>query len=167
MTLQNISRSRFLGVSPAACCELRTQPDAALAFYPRSKFALVYCRVFISGSQVRALVRPPRSLTELEIFPPSPDGPFVPGFAGPVSGPYGLCGRMLSLAAISVALSPYPKIPFLAQKGSELSYLRIIFFRTLGFSSRGFASGGLAASRASRSARSRNIFACAAASCAR
>jgi hypothetical protein len=40
------------------------------------------------------------------------------GFAGPVSGPYGLCGRMLSLAAISVALSPYPKIPFLAPKGS-------------------------------------------------
>ena len=32
------------------------------------------------------------------------------------SGPFGLCGRMLSLAAILVALSPHPKIPFLADK---------------------------------------------------
>jgi len=43
-------------------------------------------------------------------------GRFVPGFALPVSGPFGLCGRVLSLAAISAALSPHPKIPFLADK---------------------------------------------------
>ena len=31
--------------------------------------------------------------------------------------PFGLCGRLLSLAAISVALSPHPKIPFLTERG--------------------------------------------------
>jgi hypothetical protein len=59
---------------------------------------------------------PPPSLTELGIFAPGSDGPFVPGLARPVSGPIGLCGRMLCLAAISVALSPHPKIPFLADQ---------------------------------------------------
>jgi hypothetical protein len=32
-----------------------------------------------------------------------------------------LCERMLSLAAISVALSPHPKIPFLADKAQRLT----------------------------------------------
>jgi hypothetical protein len=47
--------------------------------------------------------------------------PFVRGFAGPVSRPFGLWGRMLSLAAISVALSLHPKIPFLADKAQRLT----------------------------------------------
>jgi hypothetical protein len=35
------------------------------------------------------------------------------------SGPFGLWGRMLSLAAISVALSPHPKIPFLTDQAQR------------------------------------------------
>jgi hypothetical protein len=53
------------------------------------------------------------------VFPSSSDRPFVPGLARPVSGPFGLCGRMLSLASISVALSLHRKIPFLADKVSH------------------------------------------------
>ena len=45
-----------------------------------------------------------------------PDRPFVPGFALSILAPFGLFGRPLSLAAISVAPSPHPKIPFLADK---------------------------------------------------
>ena len=45
-----------------------------------------------------------------------PRPPFVPGFARPVSGPFPLCRRMLSLTWISVALSLHPKISFLADK---------------------------------------------------
>jgi hypothetical protein len=45
----------------------------------------------------------------------------VPEFTLPVLAPFGLCGRMLSLAAISGALSPYPKIPFLADKAQRLT----------------------------------------------
>jgi hypothetical protein len=75
----------------------------------------------ISGSQVRALVRPPPSPFEPGIFPPSSDRPFVPGFARLVSGPFGLCWRMLFLAAVSVALSLHPKIPFLADKAQRLT----------------------------------------------
>jgi hypothetical protein len=45
----------------------------------------------------------------------------VPGFALPVPGTFGLCRRPLSLAAISVALSPHPKIPFLADKAQRLT----------------------------------------------
>ena len=44
------------------------------------------------------------------------DRPFVPGFASTVLGLFDLCEPSLSLAAISVALSPHPKIPFLADK---------------------------------------------------
>jgi hypothetical protein len=36
-------------------------------------------------------------------------------------GPFGLCGRMLSLVSISMALSPHPKIPFLADKAQRLT----------------------------------------------
>ena len=78
-------------------------------------------RPSISGSQVRALVRPPPSPCELGIFPSSSDRPFVPGFALPVSAPPCLCGRALSLAAISTALSPHPRIPFLADKARRLT----------------------------------------------
>ena len=46
----------------------------------------------------------------------APRPPFVPGFARPVSGPFPLCRRMLSLTWISVALSLHPKISFLADK---------------------------------------------------
>jgi hypothetical protein len=48
-------------------------------------------------------------------------GRFCRDFARPVSGPFGLCRRMLSLVAISVALSPHPKIPFLADKAQPLT----------------------------------------------
>jgi hypothetical protein len=44
-------------------------------------------------------------------------------FALPVSGPFGLYGRMVSLAAISVAPSPHPKIPFLADKAQHIRLL--------------------------------------------
>jgi len=43
----------------------------------------------------------------------------LPGFPRPISSPFGLCGRPSSLAAISVALSPHPKIPFPRGQGSE------------------------------------------------
>jgi hypothetical protein len=36
-------------------------------------------------------------------------------------GPFGLCGRMLSLAVILVAVSLHPKIPFLADKAQRLT----------------------------------------------
>ena len=39
----------------------------------------------------------------------------MPGFPLPVSAPFSLCERLSSLAAISAALSPHPKIPFLAE----------------------------------------------------
>ena len=61
---------------------------------------------------------PPSSPFEPGNFQSGSDRPFVPGFALPVSGPFGLCGRPLSLAAISAALSPHPKIPFLTDQGS-------------------------------------------------
>jgi len=47
--------------------------------------------------------------------------PFVPGFPLPVLDLFGLYGNPLSLAAISVALSPHPKIPFLADKNLRLT----------------------------------------------
>jgi len=47
--------------------------------------------------------------------------PFVPGFPLPVLAPFGLCGHPLSLAAISVALSPHSKIPFLAAEAQRLT----------------------------------------------
>jgi len=40
----------------------------------------------------------------------------VPGFALPISGSFVSAGRTSSLAVISTALSPHPKIPFLADK---------------------------------------------------
>ena len=45
----------------------------------------------------------------------------MPGFALPVSAPFGLCGRPLSLAAILPAQSPHPKIPFLTDKAHRLT----------------------------------------------
>ena len=42
------------------------------------------------------------------------------GFAPPVSGPFGLCGRPLSLASNFAALSLHPKIPFLALEAQRL-----------------------------------------------
>ena len=45
----------------------------------------------------------------------------MPGFPLSVTAPFGLCGRMLSLAPISAALSPHPKIPFLADKAQQLT----------------------------------------------
>jgi len=45
----------------------------------------------------------------------------VPGFASTVLGLFDLCKPTLSLAAISVALSPHPKIPFLADKARRLT----------------------------------------------
>ena len=47
-------------------------------------------------------------------FPSSSDKPVVPGFLLPVLVPFGLRGSSLPLATILVALSPDPKIPFLA-----------------------------------------------------
>ena len=40
----------------------------------------------------------------------------MPAFPLTVPALFGLCERPLSLAAIPVALSPHPKIPFLADK---------------------------------------------------
>jgi hypothetical protein len=49
----------------------------------------------------------------------------VPGLNAQ-GGPFGLCGRPSSLAAISVARSPHPKIPFLADKALRLAPLRAL-----------------------------------------
>ena len=54
--------------------------------------------------------------------PSSSDRPFLPGFALPVSGPIGLCTRTSSPAAISTALSPHPKFPFLAHNAQRLTF---------------------------------------------
>ena len=48
-------------------------------------------------------------------------GRFVPGFAQTGFGSFWSRGPMLSLAAISVALSLHPKIPFLADKAQRLT----------------------------------------------
>jgi hypothetical protein len=61
---------------------------------------------------------PPPSLAEPCIFPSGSSRPFVPGFPLSVTAPFGLCGRPLSLAPISAALSPHPKIPFPGGQGS-------------------------------------------------
>jgi hypothetical protein len=58
---------------------------------------------------------------EPRIFPSGSSRPFVPGFPLSVPAPFGLWGRPLSLAAISAALSPHPKIPFLAEKAQRLT----------------------------------------------
>jgi hypothetical protein len=39
---------------------------------------------------------------------------FVPGFPLSALAPFSLCGQSVSLVAILAALSPHPKIPFLA-----------------------------------------------------
>jgi hypothetical protein len=49
-------------------------------------------------------------------FPSGSDRRFVSEFALPVSTPLGLLARILSLAVNLEALSPRPKIPFLADK---------------------------------------------------
>jgi hypothetical protein len=54
--------------------------------------------------------------TEPSIFRLVSDRPFVPGFPLPVLVRFGLCRSSLFLASILVALSPHPKIPFLADK---------------------------------------------------
>ena len=77
--------------------------------------------LLINGSQVRALVRPPPSPSEPGFFRSSSDRPFVPGFALPISGSFVSAGRTSPLAAISTALSPHPKIPFLAEKARRLT----------------------------------------------
>jgi hypothetical protein len=64
---------------------------------------------------------PPPSPSEPGIYRPSSDWPFVRGFAPPVSGPFGLCGRPLSLAPNFAALSLHPKIPFLAAEAQRLA----------------------------------------------
>ena len=45
----------------------------------------------------------------------------MPGFPLSIPTPSGLCGRPLSLEAIFAALSPHPKIPFLADKAQRLT----------------------------------------------
>ena len=64
---------------------------------------------------------PPPSPSEPANFPSGSKTPFVRGFPLSVSGPFSLCEPTLSLAAISVALSPHPKIPFLADKARRLT----------------------------------------------
>jgi|SRR6516162_1285969 len=59
---------------------------------------------------------PLAGISEPDNFRSGSDRPFVPGFALSILAPFGLFGRPLSLAAISVAPSPHPKIPFLADK---------------------------------------------------
>jgi hypothetical protein len=41
---------------------------------------------------------------------------FVPGFPLSALAPFSLCGQSVSLVAILAALSPHPKIPFLADR---------------------------------------------------
>ena len=50
------------------------------------------------------------------VYKSTPDRPFLRGFPPPVLVRFRLCGFLPSLAVIFVALSPHPKIPFLADK---------------------------------------------------
>ena len=65
----------------------------------------------------------------------------MPGFARPAKGPFGLCGRMLSLAAILVAVSLHPKIPFLADKAQRSTPAFIARALDLGRAGNGGAFG--------------------------
>jgi hypothetical protein len=51
-------------------------------------------------------------------FLPGLDRTFVPGLPRSIPTSSGLCGHLLSRAAISLPVSPHPKIPFLADKVS-------------------------------------------------
>jgi DNA modification methylase len=62
------------------------------------------------------LAAPPRSPFEPGNFQPGSDSPLCAGISAIGSGPFSLCGQSVSLVAILAALSPHPKIPFLADR---------------------------------------------------
>jgi hypothetical protein len=68
--------------------------------------------LLISGSQVRALVRPPSSPCKPRVFDVTPNRAFLRGFSVTDFPDLGLCERWRSLMTIFGALSPHPKIPF-------------------------------------------------------